>query len=201
MSDRVTIHCGDALKWAAEYDGPPFHALLADPPYHLTDPRDMRRASPSKDQRDRIETQSGGFMNCRWDGGGVSFQPETWAALAKHLYPGAFVMAFAGTRGYHRMACAMEDGGLIIHPLLIYCFGSGFPKATRIGKQRVAQEGTRHSTSEFDSAASSDRQQLVPADEIAELFSGHRYGLQGPAVFEEITAEGEAVEAQGELPL
>lgn len=32
----VTLYTGDVTVWAAEYDGPPFHAILCDPPYHLT---------------------------------------------------------------------------------------------------------------------------------------------------------------------
>ena len=48
---------------------------------------------------------------------GIAFRPETWAALARHLLPGAFIMAFASSRGWHRLACAMEDAGLTIRPL------------------------------------------------------------------------------------
>lgn len=100
------IHVGDVLQWARNYSGEPFHALLCDPPYELK------------------------FMNKGWDGTGIAFQPETWAALAEHLYPGAFIMAFGGSRGFHRMAVAIEDAGLIIHPTITYLFGSGFPKST-----------------------------------------------------------------------
>ncbi|MBV8775503.1 MAG: hypothetical protein JO166_24695 [Deltaproteobacteria bacterium] len=66
-----------------------------------------------------------GFMGQHWDSGDIAFRPETWAALAALLHPGAFVFAFAGCRGYHRMACAMEDAGLIIHPAIGWLFGSG----------------------------------------------------------------------------
>ena len=59
------IHTADILNWAAGYDGPKFHALLCDPPYELK------------------------FMGKRWDATGISFQPDTWAALAEHLHPGA----------------------------------------------------------------------------------------------------------------
>lgn len=103
------IECGDVMEWAGRYAGPKFHALLCDPPYEL------------------------GFMGKHWDKSGVVFRPETWAGLAEHLHPGAFGMAFASSRGWHRLACAIEDAGLVIHPSIFgWGFGSGFPKATRV---------------------------------------------------------------------
>jgi hypothetical protein len=126
----------DVLHWVATYDGPAFHALLSDPPYHLTDPRDPRRASPSASQRANRE-RSAGFMGKQWDGGDIAFRPETWAALTAHLYPGAFGMVFASSRGWHRLACAIEDAGMVIHPTL-FCWatGQGFPKSTRVPDSR-----------------------------------------------------------------
>ena len=105
------IVCGDVMEWAANYSGPKFHALLCDPPYSLQ------------------------FMGKEWDHD-IAFHPETWIALAEHLLPGAFGMAFASSRGWHRLAVAIEDAGLRIHPSIFgWCYGSGFPKATRIDTQ------------------------------------------------------------------
>ncbi len=75
-------------------------------------------------------------MGKAFDKTGISFRSETWAMLAEHLYDGAFGMAFASSRGWHRLACAIEDAGLVIHPSIFgWAFGSGFPKATRIDTQ------------------------------------------------------------------
>ena len=115
----VETICGDVLEWCASYDGPKFHAMLCDPPYEL------------------------GFMGRSWDRSGIAFRPETWAALSEHLLPGAFCFAFASTRGLHRMMVAIEDAGFVIHPMLVWVFGSGFPKATRI-KDAPAFEGHRY---------------------------------------------------------
>jgi hypothetical protein len=120
----MIIHA-DILTWAASYDGPLFHALLCDPPYHLQNLMSRSGTRPtdelSESKYNRFVGQ--GFMNARWDGGDIAFQPETWAALARLLHPGAFLFAFAGSRGYHRMACAIEDAGLIIHPAIGWAFG------------------------------------------------------------------------------
>jgi hypothetical protein len=105
------VECADVLEWCESYRGPKFHASLGDWPYELC------------------------FMNRKWDASGISFQVETWAALAEHLYPGAFIMAFGGSRTYHRLAVAAEDAGLIIHPCLGWLQSQGFPKATKISSQ------------------------------------------------------------------
>jgi len=112
--------CADVMDWAREYKGEKFMAALLDPPYEY------------------------GFMSRKWDAQGVSFRPETWAALAEHLLPGAFLMAFGGSRTFHRMAVAMEDAGLTIGQSLFgWCVGSSFPKSTRI-KGHPEWEGHRY---------------------------------------------------------
>ncbi len=115
------VENADVLEWAKGYNGEPFHALLCDPPYHLTSI--VKRfggtsSTPAKDRDGVFERSSRGFMGQTWDGGDIAFRPETWAALADHLYPGAFGMAFASSRGWHRLAVAIEDAGLVIHPAI-----------------------------------------------------------------------------------
>ena len=55
------------------------------------------------------------------------------------LKPGGYVVAFGGSRTYHRLACAIEDAGFIIHPMLGWLFGQGFPKAHKV--EDAAWEG------------------------------------------------------------
>lgn len=136
----MTIIQADILKWAETYSGPKFHALLCDPPYHLTEiTKRFGKAdsAPAQYGTDGAFQRAGrGFMGKDWDGGDIAFRPETWAAITAHLYPGAFGMAFAGSRGWHRMAVAIEDAGLLMHPTIFgWAYGSGFPKATRIDTQ------------------------------------------------------------------
>ena len=77
---------------------------------------------------------SKGFMGKTWDGGDVAFRPETWAAVLRVLKPGAYLVAFSSTRGYHRMACAIEDAGFEIRDQLAWVYGSGFPKSLDVSK-------------------------------------------------------------------
>lgn len=137
---QYDIELANAVEWANAYDGPLFHALLCDPPYHLTSIVERfgkQGSAPAQFGSDgAFARASRGFMNATWDGGDVAFQPATWAAFMKVMHPGAFGMAFASTRGWHRMAVAIEDAGFVLHPVIMcWCFGSGFPKATRISTQ------------------------------------------------------------------
>lgn len=200
---KYAIAQGSVLDWARDYSGPKFHALLCDPPYHLTEITKRfgkPDSAPAQFGTDgAFSRASKGFMGKTWDGGRIAFEPETWAALAEHLHPGAYGMAFASTRGYHRMAVAIEDAGLIIHTMLAWSFGSGFPKATRIDTQidrRAGVEraivGERKHAPKFNARAqgyrekdngfnSRDRESFTltaPATDLAAAWEGHRYGGQ-----------------------
>jgi hypothetical protein len=62
-------------------------------------------------------------MAQRWDGGDIAFRSETWATVASVMRPGAFLLAFGGTRTYHRMACAIEDAGFVIQDTILWLYG------------------------------------------------------------------------------
>ena len=68
-----------------------------------------------------------GFMGKGWDHGvpGVEF----WQAALRVVKPGAHLLAFGGTRTFHRLAVAIEDAGWGIRDQIGWCFGSGFPKS------------------------------------------------------------------------
>lgn len=120
-----------------------FDAVVTDPPYHLTAGKkggagaaSLNEASPAG--RARIGT---GFMGMKWDGGDVAFQPATWAEVWRVLKPGGFLVAFGGTRTYHRLVCAIEDGGFEVRDMIAWLYGSGFPKGTDKAKIPAAWRG------------------------------------------------------------
>ena len=76
-----------------------------------------------------------------WDSRGVSFQPETWAAVYRVLKPGAHLLAFGGTRTYHRIACAIEDAGFEIRDCIMWLYGTGFPKSLDVSKAIDKMQG------------------------------------------------------------
>ena len=104
--DLVTLYHGDNRKVTPNLSG--ITACVTDPPYGL------------------------GFMGKGWDHGvpGVEF----WQLIAGACVPGAPLLAFGGTRTYHRLVCAIEDAGWEIRDCLQYLYGSGFPKSMNISK-------------------------------------------------------------------
>jgi hypothetical protein len=98
----VRLLTGDSLDMLATLDAGSIGACVTDPPYGLK------------------------FMGKAWDHGvpGVLY----WAAVHRVLKPGAWLLAFGGTRTYHRLTCAIEDAGFEIRDCLSWMYGSGFPK-------------------------------------------------------------------------
>lgn len=75
-----------------------------------------------------------GFMGKRWDASGIAYSVEMWKEVLRVLKPGGHLLAFGGTRTYHRLACAIEDAGFEIRDSIDWIYGSGFPKSLDIGK-------------------------------------------------------------------
>jgi DNA modification methylase len=104
----VTVLHGDCLAVLPTLDAASVDAIVCDPPYGLS------------------------FMGKNWDHGipGVAF----WAAALRVAKPGAHLVAFGGTRTFHRLACAIEDAGWEIRDTLMWVYGSGFPKSLDVSK-------------------------------------------------------------------
>ena len=83
-------------------------AIVTDPPYGL------------------------GFMGAKWD----ALPPgKDWAEeCLRVLKPGGHLLAFGGTRTWHRLAVAIEDAGFEIRDSIMWLYGSGFPKSHDVGK-------------------------------------------------------------------
>jgi DNA modification methylase len=132
--------------------GETVHAVVTDPPYHLTSV--VKRfgadgAAPAAHGTDGLYTRaSAGFMGKTWDGGDIAFRVETWRAVWDVLPPGGHVVAFGGTRTFHRMAVAIEDAGFEIRDSLMWLYGTGFPKshdAARAIEAHLRTGGSRFS--------------------------------------------------------
>lgn len=62
---------------------------------------------------------------------------EEWATEALRVVkPGGHLLAFSGTRTYHRMVCAIEDAGFEIRDQLQWIYASGFPKSMNLDNLR-----------------------------------------------------------------
>jgi len=141
MSTRIIN--GDCLIELLSIADCSIDSCVTDPPYHLTTgkkggtgPASVNLESPYG--RARVTT---GFMGMKWDGGDIAHNPALWAEVLRVLKPGGFCLSFAGTRTYHRMACAIEDAGFEIRDMIGWLYGSGFPKGTDKAKIPAAWKG------------------------------------------------------------
>ena len=119
---------GDVIEKLAEFPDGSFHGCLTDPPYALGEKRNMRRATPRESSRGK----AAGFMGMEWDSDIPTV--EVWAEVLRVLKPGAMLLAFGGTRTYHRLMCNIEDAGFEIRDCMMWLYGSGFPKSLDISK-------------------------------------------------------------------
>jgi DNA modification methylase len=121
------IHTGDCLVILPTLPAESVDAIVTDPPYDLLSA--SRNGSRRINNPDNPAGRTGrGFMGKTWDGTGIAFRPETWAECLRVAKPGAYLLAFGGTRTVHRMASAIEDAGWIIRDQLMWIYASGFPK-------------------------------------------------------------------------
>lgn len=137
MTSTWEIRPGDCVEVMRNLTDCSIDAVVTDPPYDLTAGKkggtglaSINLAMPHG--RARIGAGNGGFMGKDWDATGVAFDPATWAEALRLLKPGGHVLAFGGTRTFHRMTCAIEDAGFEIRDCLSWLYGSGFPKSLNL---------------------------------------------------------------------
>jgi site-specific DNA-methyltransferase (adenine-specific) len=68
-------------------------------------------------------------MGKRWDASGIAYDTTLWAECLRVLKPGGHLIAFGGTRTYHRMTVAIEDAGFEIRDSILWLYATGFPKS------------------------------------------------------------------------
>ncbi|NEI52680.1 site-specific DNA-methyltransferase [Rhizobium leguminosarum] len=136
LDGRVTLHGGDCLKVLAGMPDACVDSVVTDPPYALVSivkRFGKANAAPAKGN-EAYARASAGFMGKQWDTGETAFAVEFWAQVLRVLKPGGHVVAFSGTRTYHRLAIAIEDAGFEIRDQLAWVYGSGFPKSHDVAK-------------------------------------------------------------------
>ena len=101
---------GNCLELLAEMPDNSVDSIVTDPPYEL------------------------GFMGKAWDNSGIAYSVQLWTECLRVLKPGGHLLAFGGSRTYHRLACAVEDAGFEVRDQIMWLYGSGFPKSLDVSK-------------------------------------------------------------------
>lgn len=108
-SENYKLYEGSMLDMLDIIEPQSIDSIVTDPPYELN------------------------FMGKGWDNSGIAFQKETWKKCFDVLKPGGYLLAFGGSRTFHRIACAIEDAGFEIRDTIMWLYGSGFPKSMNVG--------------------------------------------------------------------
>ena len=167
------IHHADVLDALRAMPDNSFHGCLTDPPYGLS------------------------FMGHQWDHGVPS--AEVWREVLRVLRPGAHLLAFGGTRTFHRLTCAIEDAGFEVRDCMMWLYGSGFPKSLDVSKAidreagavrevvgpRIDSDGRSRRTEPhggtsngFSGALNVSPTITAPATEAARQWEGHGTALK-----------------------
>ena len=155
--ERAVLHHGDCLDVLAAMPDASVDAIVTDPPYGLEfmgKDWDAPWKASSVGRGVRVEqeranemtpggvghkTSAGPYLAARVDSvrvAGLPFQQwcESWAReCLRVLKPGGHMLAFGGTRTWHRLACAVEDAGFEMRDSIAWLYGSGFPKSMDVG--------------------------------------------------------------------
>jgi hypothetical protein len=99
------IKIGDCVAAMQAMPDNSVDSIVTDPPYEL------------------------GFMGKAWDASGIANNVEMWREALRVLKPGGHLLAFSGSRTYHRMTCAIEDAGFEVRDQIMWVYSSGFPKS------------------------------------------------------------------------
>lgn len=126
----VHLHLGGCVEVMRSMPAQSVTAVVTDPPYDLLQAsrRGSNRSNEPANPFGRHGSR-GGFMGMAWDATGIAFKPATWSEVLRVLKPGGHLLAFGGTRTWHRMTCAIEDAGFEVRDCLMWLYGSGFPKS------------------------------------------------------------------------
>ena len=109
-NNSYKLYHGNMLDMLEVIESWTIDSIVTDPPYELN------------------------FMWKGWDNSWIAFRKDTWEKCLKALKPWWYLLAFGGSRTYHRIACAIEDAGFEIRDCIMWLYGSWFPKSMNLWK-------------------------------------------------------------------
>lgn len=143
-NDDYILYQGNMLDMLNFISSNSVDSIVTDPPYGLTTivkRFGKENSAPAQFGSDGAFSRlSKGFMGKEWDGSGIEYNVDTWKKCYEILKDGGYLLAFGGTRTYHKIASAIEEAGFEIRDCIMWIYGSGFPKSMNISKGLEARE-------------------------------------------------------------
>ncbi len=150
---RSRIITGDCVEAMTAMDEASVDAIVTDPPYGLefmgkdwdqlagvVDAEGWNQGESNPYSRARIRSGQGASYGLAPAGSAMQEWHQAWATEAfRVLKPGGHLLAFGGTRTYHRLTCAIEDAGFEIRDCLAWLYGSGFPKSLSLYRSTLSK--------------------------------------------------------------
>ena len=152
-NEYYKLYQGNMLDMLEVIEPNSIDSIVCDPPYGLTSiTKRFGKENSAECQYGKdgsFARLSKGFMGKEWDGSGIEYNVDAWSKCYEVLKPGGYLLAFGGSRTFHRIACAIEDAGFEIRDTIMWIYGAGFPKSMNVGKQlekRLEDEKTKQKT-------------------------------------------------------
>jgi site-specific DNA-methyltransferase (adenine-specific) len=202
QDETLTVYNADALDVLRGMAECSVDAVVCDPPYGLEfmgkewdSPGRMPGAMTRMFDRDgRTGGKSEGYRQMQGQMRNFQAWCETWAAeCLRVLKPGGYLLAFGGTRTWHRLACAVEDAGFELRDTIAWLYGSGFPKSLDVGKAiDKAARGFPQGTADPTSPNHGKYRTTTTEGKRWEGDSGQGYGAGGSRFLADGMANGSA---------
>ena len=167
-NDEYKLYHGNMLDMLEVIKPNSIDSIITDPPYGLTSivkrfgKEDSAEAQYGKDGS--FQRLSKGFMGKEWDGSGIEYNINAWRNCYEVLKPGGYLLAFGGSRTFHRIACAIEDAGFEIRDTIMWLYGSGFPKSMDISKSLDKRNGRNEN--KFKELGNYLKEKIIDTDNI-----------------------------------
>lgn len=184
LDGKVTLLAGDCREVLASLPEASVDAIVTDPPYGLgfmgkkwdTPGAMVERKAATENKWDHVggnhnpSNSADAARTARVEGKRFGEWCATWAIeCLRVLKPGGHIVAFSGTRTYHRMVCAIEDAGFEIRDQLAWAYGSGMPKGLNIAKAFESRiEAMRVDLAGYEGPSGCEYDEAVEALENAE---------------------------------
>jgi len=169
----ANIYQGNNLDILPELQSNSVDSIVCDPPYEL------------------------GFMGKSWDSSGIAYSVELWTQCLRVLKPGGHLLAFGGTRTWHRLAVAIEDAGFEIRDNIAWLYGSGFPKSHNISKAIDKAAGAERQVIGIDKVRGNSPSMWGKSDPNNPNYDGTTYGIGTTYLTESATTDAKQWDGWG----